>query len=126
MTPTSAGLAPRRLKEKYLQVRQSGRLGGSDSLAELRNLAADCFDAGAGRYRVVAFVLACMFEKLAEDEEGRPVTIDEAQDLFAIFDQPVIRAIDFLSQNEPESACLDILVSLADAWKRDADRARAD
>lgn len=114
----SEDLAARRLHGKYLELRESKRLGGPDRLAELSDLAFRCFQESADTERVVAFVLAGIFDNLAQNQEDRPVTIVEVEYLWSVFDQPIIRCIDFLLRREPANASLDLLVSLVDSYHK--------
>jgi hypothetical protein len=114
--PPATAIASEQLREKYSTLRANGAFGGSHLLYELGRLAWQAFDAESSYRRLICFALASVFIRLAQRQDGVPVTFDECAKLHTALDQPIIECIDVLTGGSANADPLQTLVRLSDAY----------
>lgn len=108
-------LAARRLKQRYNEIRAQGYLAGAGLLYELQRLTVACSKGATDSQRVVAFVLATVFDQLARAQDGEMVTADEAAHIHAVLDQPIASAVDSVVRDDTGDDTLAVLTRLVAA-----------
>lgn len=114
--PPATAIAIQRLRERYSKLRDTGTLGGSVRLYELEHLAWQAFDIESADRRLVCFVLASVFSRLAQRQESGAVTVDESAKLHSIFDQPIIECLDAVTGRSANADPTQSLTNLVEAY----------
>ena len=116
MARSTRSINAQRLKDRYLQATKNDILCGISVLNDLAKIASGSVQQTTGPQKVVAYILCSFFEAVAYDFHERPVSVTEATSFQAQFHQPVLKAIEYLLENDPEaseavSRCEDIIVT---------------
>lgn len=87
---------------------------GADVFEKFATLAARCVDELDGPREVVAYTLLMFFRSAAYDVGDRPIFSSESSAFQSAFHQPVLKAIEYLQNNEPdpnqlEAICLPVI-----------------
>jgi hypothetical protein len=104
-----------RLRKKFLDLRETGHLGGSSVLYEFQRLCNQSCEQERGTHRLVAYVLAQVFQDLAQRQDGQAIHASEAKALFEKLDQPIFRCIDYICSREYGGSAEEILTAMSNA-----------
>ncbi len=98
MAESVIDLAAAHLKRQLLYQTQRGRFGSREAVLELAISARGCATSTVSPARIiVAFVLERVLDQWARHLGGRPVSLSEAAHLSGRLQQPIARAVDFLT-----------------------------
>jgi hypothetical protein len=111
-------IAATQLREEYAALTVAGTLAGSGKLYQFERMCWEILAHGEGAAKPVAFSLAAIFEFLARRQDGEPVTHEEAQFVYSIFDQQIVACLDFLSGRDALADPLRLVSEIAIAYDR--------
>jgi hypothetical protein len=108
------------LHQRYGEIRAQGYLAGSTLLYELERLTWAVHATAGGSSKLVAFVLASVFDQLARSQDGGdPVTADEGTRLHSLLDQALSNTIEALVRDDADvTVLLTRLVEAAASARR--------
>ena len=89
------------LRQEFEELVVGGVIADNGRLYNLATLAYSVAKGVSGTERVVAFVLSAVFNSLAENMDGQPVTVQEGQELYQRLHDPIDRAIECLTGDVP-------------------------
>jgi len=113
---TVRNLAAARLHERYEQLRANGELGGSSRLFELQKLSTACLKELSGQQRLTAFVIASLFQKLAERYSGEAILATDAEATLEGLHPYIIRVLQYMNSDVGELQATRLLVELVDSF----------
>src|ERR1700726_1941736 len=102
-----------RLREHFTQVGASTKIGGSRVLAQLGNMRFSCIDGRTTAQDAVAFALATIFEKHAEDRDDRPVTGDDTYLFMSSGYDELVLSVKFIEHGGSPQEALRLIAALA-------------
>src|SRR5438552_303063 len=102
-----------RLRAYFMEMKRTGRFGGTDILRELAELASACVNGTSDAQDTVAYVLSDIFWLHAMDRDGRPVPATESYELLALGDDRFSEAISFIEIGGTSNEATRIAAALA-------------
>lgn len=111
----ATNLAAARLKQEFVQITESGTLGGASVLAGLAQLALACCSSRDDNISAVAVALFAICHGYSEARWQRPVDGDEQTEFYKRCHQPISDAVEFIQTGGTSDDAVRIAAQLARA-----------
>ena len=96
MTADPVGIAKYALNNQYRDFRENAVFGGSGALWKLSRFAWDAFRAETDSAKLIALVLAIVFDNVARKIDEAPVQAIEGERWFVVLDPAITNCLDLL------------------------------
>lgn len=111
-------IAARELQIEYTALTTGGYLAGSARLFSLERTCWNLLPQCEGPAKAIIFALACLFELLARRQDGEPVTAEEGERVFSLFDGPIRACLRHLVRGDSEQEPIVLIGRMAEAYEK--------